>query len=123
MRALRSCLRRLAIGLSVLALTVALAAPSLHAAPEDGTRPEPEKPPKSILDVKIPIPHEPDARDNGCHVRQAPAVETGAISEVPFWTLIDHANLKYGAKLMMGPDQLAAAVAPLDDDARTLALL
>lgn len=125
MHAPRSYQPRHAIGLSVLALTFALAATTLHAASEDGTKPEPEKPLKSILDVKIPIPHEPDARDNGCHVRQSPAErETGAISEVPFWTLIDHANLKYGVKLMMdGPDKLAATVAPLDDDARTLALL
>ncbi len=124
MRALRPYLLRPAIGLSVLALTFALAATTVHAASEDRTKPEPEKPPKSILDIKIPIPHEPDAKDNGCHVRPSPAErETGAISEVPFWTLIDHANLKYGVKLMDGPDKLAAAVAPLDEDARTLALL
>jgi len=111
--------------LPAFVLAFALFTTPLLAASEDGTKPEPEKPPKSILDVRIPIPHEPEDKDNGCHVRQSPAeLETGAISEIPFWTLIDHANLKYGLQLMMdGPDKLKAAVAPLDDDARALALL
>lgn len=110
----------------LLGLALALAASALQAAPKDGTRPEPDKPPNSILDTKIPIPHEPEAKDNGCQLKQAPVEhETGALGEVSSWTLIERANLKYGVALLMdgGPAELARKIAPLDGDARTLALL
>jgi hypothetical protein len=68
-----------------LALFLSLTATALHAASDDGTKPAPEKRPKSILDMKIPIPREPDAADNSCRLRPSPDVaETGALTEVPF---------------------------------------
>lgn len=107
-----------------LAFAIALAATSLRAASEDGTKPAPSKPPKSVLDVLIPIPYEPDVTNNGCHVRRSPAeLETGALTEVPFWRLIERANLVYGLKLREGPDKLTLAIAPLDEDTRALAVL
>jgi hypothetical protein len=45
----------------VLAFALALSATAARAASDDGTRPEAPKSPNSILDVRIPIPHEPDA--------------------------------------------------------------
>jgi Domain of unknown function (DUF4375) len=108
-----------------LALAVALSASALHAAPRDGTAPEPKKAPKSILDLQIPIPYEPDVGNNGCRLRQSPAEpETGALNEVPFWSLLQDIHITYASKLIIGgPKELLAAVAQLDDDARTLALL
>src|SRR5262245_28172501 len=71
--------------IAVLVVALVLSASTLDAAPDDGTKPQPEKPPKSILDIRIPIPHEPDAKDNGCRIRQSPAErETGVSTEVPF---------------------------------------
>ena len=71
--------------LRVLAFAFALTATAAHAASDDGTRPEAPKSPKSILDVRIPIPHDPDASNNGCRLRQSPDErETGALPEVPF---------------------------------------
>ena len=83
------------------------------------------KAPKSVLDVQIPIPHEPDVANNGCRLRQSPAEpETGALNEVPFWSLIEDKNLTYSVRLTVGgPAKLSALIAPLDEDARTLALL
>jgi uncharacterized protein DUF4375 len=108
-----------------LALSLTLSATSLHAASEDGTAPQPEKKPKSILDIRIPIPREPDAADNGCRLRPSPAEpETGALTEVPFWSLIEHDYLTYGVKLVVdGPEKFLARIAPLDEDARRLATL
>jgi hypothetical protein len=107
------------------ALAVVLSVTALHAASDDGTGPQAEKPPKSVLDIKIPIPHEPDAKDNGCHLRPSPAArETGAADEVPFWDLVEQANRFYAGRLTIdGPDKLMDLLAPLDADARTLALL
>jgi hypothetical protein len=109
-----------------LVAAIVLSATSLHAASSDvGTEPEPAKSPKSVLDVQIPIPHEPDVVNNGCRLRQSPAEpETGALNEVPFWSLIEDKNLTYSVRLTVGdPTRLSAAVDPLDEDARTLALL
>src|SRR5262249_30136338 len=106
-------------------LAVALSATALPAASGGGARPDAEKPLKSLLDVKIMIPREPDARDNGCRMRTSPTErQTGAPTEVPFWSLVEHANLIYPVRLTVnGPDKLASLLAPLDKDARTLALL
>jgi hypothetical protein len=108
-----------------LALAVVLFATALHAAPRDGTTPEPQKAPKSILDLQIPIPYEPDVANNGCRLRQSPSEpETGALNEVPFWSLLQDIHITYASKLITGGrKELLAAVAPLDEDARTLALL
>jgi uncharacterized protein DUF4375 len=107
------------------ALSLSLAVTSLHAAPDDGTKPAPEKKPKSIMDLKIPIPAEPDAADNGCRLRQSPAeAETGALTEVPFWSLVEHDYLKFGIRIVIdGPEKLSRQIAALDEDARTLATL
>jgi hypothetical protein len=104
---------------------LALATTALHAAPRDGTQDEPEKKPKNALEMKIPIPYEVDAANNGCRLRASPAEsETGALTEVPFWRLIVHDNLIYRTKLLIGgPEGLAAALKPLDEDARRLAML
>src|SRR5579864_3424244 len=108
---------------AVLVLAIALSATALRAASDDGSRPEAPKAPKSIMDVPIPIPHEPDAANNGCRLRQSPMEgETGALTEVPFWSLVEHDNLRYAVRLDE-PDKLSAALAPLDQDSRTLALL
>ena len=110
--------------LATLALALALGASALHAAPRDGTQAEPEKKPKSVLDIKIPIPHEPDAANNGCRLRTSPTEAAGAQAAIPFWRLIQHDNLTYASALIIGgPDKLAAALKPLDEDARTLAML
>jgi hypothetical protein len=118
---------RVASSIKTLALAsaLALATTALNAAPRDGTQEEPEKKPKSVLELKIPIPHEVDAANNGCRLRASPAeAETGALTEVPFWRLIVHDNLIYRTKLLIGgQDGLAAALKPLDEDARTLAML
>jgi len=109
----------------VLVLAVTLFATAVLAAPRDGTEPEPQKAPKSVLDLPVPIPHEPDAANNGCRLRQSPAEpETGALNEVPFWSLLQDIHITYASKLIIGGrEDLLAAVAPLDEDARTLALL
>lgn len=109
-----------------LALSLSLAVTSLHAASDDGTRPVPEKKPKSIMDIKIPIPGEPDAADNGCRLRKSPAeAETGALTEVPFWSLVEHDYLRFGIRIVIdGPEKLTRQIAALDnEDARTLATL
>lgn len=109
-----------------LVAAIALSATSVHAASSDGgTKPEPPKAPKSILDVQVPIPHEPDVTNNGCRLRQSPSEpETGAVNEVPFWSLIEDVNLTYSVRLTLdGPEKFAARLAPLDEEARTLALL
>jgi hypothetical protein len=121
-------MRSLSCSLKTLALVavIALFATSLHAASSDvGTKPEPPKAPKSVLDMQIPIPHEPDVANNGCRLRQSPAEpETGALNEVPFWSLVEDKNLTYSVRLTVGgPAKLSALIAPLDEDARTLALL
>jgi hypothetical protein len=108
----------------VLVIAIALFATALHAAPRDGTKPEPQKAPKSILDLQIPIPYEPDVANNGCRLRSPTEPETGALSEVPFWSLLQDIHITYASKLIIGGrKELLAAVAPLDEDARTLALL
>ena len=125
--AMLSLFRPLSLPLKILALALAIAlfATALQAAPRDGTAPEPQKAPKSILDLQIPIPYEPDVANNGCRLRQSPAEpETGAMNEVPFWSLLQDINITYANKLTIGgPKELQTAVAPLDEDARTLALL
>src|SRR5262245_61462504 len=109
----------------VLVLTITLFATAVLASPRAGTEAEPAKAPKSVLDLQIPIPHEPDAANNGCRLRQSPAEpETGALNEVPFWSLLQDIHIKYASKLIVGGrEDLLAAVAPLDEDSRTLALL
>jgi hypothetical protein len=94
----------------VRALAVAISATALRAASNDGTQPQTEKPPNSLLDLRIPIPHEPDAKDNGCRLRQSPAErKTGALTEMPFWSLIEHSNLTYPVRLTVdGPDAASA---------------
>ncbi|MBI5260985.1 MAG: DUF4375 domain-containing protein [Bradyrhizobium sp.] len=108
-----------------LALAVALSATSVHGASEDGTTPEAPKPPRSLLDIQIPIPHEPDVANNGCRLRNSPSEkETGALTEIPFWSLVEHDNLRYSVRLTVdGADKFAKRIAGLDEDARTLALL
>ena len=110
---------------AALALVSLLGASTLHAAPRDGTQAEPEKKPKSVLDIKIPIPHEPDAANNGCKLRTSPTqAANGALSEIPFWRLIIHDNIRYTTDLLLGgPARLDAALKPLDEDTRTLAML
>jgi Domain of unknown function (DUF4375) len=108
-----------------LVLAIALFATAVHAAPQDGTAAEPQKAPKSVLDLQIPIPYEPDVASNGCRLRQSPSEpETGALNEVPFWSLLEDINITYTSKLIIGGrEKLLAAVPPLDEEARTLALL
>ena len=108
-----------------LVTAVTLAATSLRAAPEDGMKPAPQKTPKQPAEIMIPIPHEPDAADNGCRVRSSPAeAETGAVTEIPFWSLVEHDMLKYGIKLMMdGPVALNTEIGALDEETRTFAVL
>ena len=76
---------------AVVALSLSLSAAPLHAASEDGIGPVPEKMPKSVTDIKIPIPDQPDVADNGCRLRSSPAEpETGALTAVSFWNLVEH---------------------------------
>ena len=63
--------------------------------------------------------------NNGCRLRQSPSEpETGAVNEAPFWSFIEDVNLTYSVRLTLdGPEKLAARLAPLDEETRTLALL
>lgn len=107
-----------------LALGLALSV-SAHAASDDGTKPDEPKSPRSILETRIPIPHEPPAANNGCRLRASPAErETGASNEIPFWSLIEQVNLHASLRVIIdGREGFAKLIAPLDEDARTLATL
>jgi hypothetical protein len=115
--------RRLIAALSTSMLMIACACP-LRAAPEDDIRPSAPKPPKSIMDIRIPIPFSPDVRSNGCHIHLSPEETHDDLTEVPFWRLIEHAALGYAVRLTVdGADKSNAKIAPLDEDMRRLVLL
>jgi hypothetical protein len=96
--------------LAALAIAFALSTTSaLNAASDDGVRPDAPKPVKSMLDVRIPIPHEPDASNNGCRLRVSPQ-ERGGLqfhrikdSMVEGGPGIDFAMLNYARKNKLLP--------------------
>jgi hypothetical protein len=112
-----------AIALSC-ALTIAPLVATVHAAPEPSLAPAKARPPKSLKDIRIHIPFQPDVLANGCHARPTPAQELADTTQVPFWYLIRHAVGRHAGVLTVdGRERFEAELATIDDDMRDLVLL
>jgi hypothetical protein len=109
---------------AALAFAAAAIAP-LAAAPLDDLQPEKKKE-ERLEDRLVPIPsYSPDVEANGCRARKSPEERVATSqTEIPFWSLIDHATGRYSVHATIkSPEKFAEIIAPLDVGMRTLVLL
>lgn len=118
------------IAIAAAVMAALLLAPALAAPRDENVPDKPNKKPKKLEDVMVPIPsYSPPVADNGCPLRAAPTEKPAGRRIIPFSELVRDAYGRYSVQLTVNRKKgrevflQRIAEAGLSPDARTAAIL